>query len=75
VAKIPRKLAHPCKLFGRLRIKYKERMKITMAWRTDIATTTRAVRKEGASWSLAGLVVDGVARGKKMRNKRSLHPL
>jgi hypothetical protein len=48
-------------------------MKITMAWRTDVATTARAVRKEGASSSSAGFAVDGVARGKKIRNRKSLH--
>lgn len=72
VAKMPRKFAHPCRLFGRAIMKYMERMKITTAWRTDVAVTARAVRKEGPSESFAESVVEGVARGKKMRNKRSL---
>ena len=75
VAKIPRKFAHPCRLLGCLRTKYRERMKITMACRTDIATTATAVRKEGASRSSAGCTIDGVARGKKTRNRRSLHQM
>ena len=47
-------------------------MKITMAWRTDVATTARAVRKEGDSSSSVRCVMDGVARGKKIRNRKSL---
>lgn len=73
VANIPRKLAHPCRLFGLLRRKYRERMKSTTAWRTDVTTTATAVRNEGTARSSVGFFVNGVARGKKMRNRKSLH--
>jgi hypothetical protein len=49
VAKTPRKLAHPCRLSERRRMKYKERLKIRIAWRTDATTTAMAVRKDCAS--------------------------
>lgn len=48
VAKIPRKLAHPCRFCGRAKMKQSERMTMMMAWRMHRPVTTSAVRKVGA---------------------------
>jgi len=48
-------------------------MAVTMsACSTQTAEIVTAVRKVGPSGSLTGFTVDGVARGKKMRNRRRL---
>ena len=72
VAKIPRKLAHPCRFCGRAKMKQQERMTMMMACRMLSPVTTSAVRRVGALWSFKPSGVVGVARGKKTRKRSRL---